>query len=57
MTVKSWEKIWYVSDPRHVHQVFKETALILKWNLMKSVIDVNQRTKEKEKHWTVLEAD
>ncbi len=43
MTVEILEKIWYVLYLRYASG-FKERALLLK-----SVIDVNQRTKEKEK--------
>ncbi len=51
MGVKSLEKIGYVLDLRRASG-FKEIALLLKQNLLKSVIDVNQRTKEKEKSLT-----
>ncbi len=36
---------------------FKETALLLKSNLLQSVIDGNQTTKEKEKSLTALITD
>ncbi len=40
---------WWQNFHFWVNYPFKETALLLKWNLLQSVINVNQRTKEKEK--------